>query len=116
MRIREYFPETLYSNPALITDAAGRARIELETADSISTWRISALASSRAGQLGSVTSSLRVFQDFFLDIDLPVSLTQNDEVQLPVAVYNYLPQSQQVRLRLQLGDEERESGAAPGSR
>jgi uncharacterized protein YfaS (alpha-2-macroglobulin family) len=41
-----------------------------------------------------------VFQDFFIDIDLPVSLTQNDEVSIPVAVYNYLPKSQGVRLEL----------------
>ena len=26
-----------------------------------------------------------------MDIDLPVSLTQHDRVEIPVAVYNYLP-------------------------
>jgi uncharacterized protein YfaS (alpha-2-macroglobulin family) len=111
-RVREYFPETLYSNPALVTDAGGKARIDLDTADSITTWRITALANSRAGGLGSVSAPMRVFQDFFVDLDLPVSLTQGDEVQLPVAVYNYLPASQRVRLRLQLGDEDKD-GAKP---
>src|SRR5207244_9541502 len=90
----------------LLTDKDGAAKIDLTTADSITTWRISALANSREGGLGSVTAPLRVFQDFFVDLDLPVSLTQGDEVQLPVTVYNYLPPAQRVRLRLQLGDED----------
>jgi uncharacterized protein YfaS (alpha-2-macroglobulin family) len=118
VRVREFFPETLYSNPAVVTDEQGRARVELELADSITTWRITALANSQGGQLGSVTAPLRVFQDFFVDLDLPVALTQNDEVQLPVAVYNYLPGPQRVRLRLQLGDEDPRpstNGARPGA-
>ena len=41
-----------------------------------------------------------MFQDFFVDLDLPVSLTQNDEVSVPVVVYNYLKQTQRVRLEL----------------
>jgi uncharacterized protein YfaS (alpha-2-macroglobulin family) len=46
---------------------------------------------------------LRVFQDFFVDIDLPVALTQNDEVAFPVAVYNYLKGPQTVTLDLEPG-------------
>jgi uncharacterized protein YfaS (alpha-2-macroglobulin family) len=44
---------------------------------------------------------LKVFQDFFVDLDLPVALTQNDEVAFPVAVYNYLKTPQTLRLDLQ---------------
>ena len=36
-----------------------------------------------------------------MDIDLPVSLTRNDEVAFPVAVYNYLKTPQTVKLELQ---------------
>jgi uncharacterized protein YfaS (alpha-2-macroglobulin family) len=35
-----------------------------------------------------------------VDIDLPVALTQNDEVTFPVAVYNYLKAEQTVTLEL----------------
>jgi uncharacterized protein YfaS (alpha-2-macroglobulin family) len=44
---------------------------------------------------------LRVFQDFFVDPDLPVSLTRNDEVAFPVVVYNYLKEPQTVKLQMQ---------------
>jgi len=97
-RLRQFFPETLYWNPQAITDEQGRAELEIPIADSITTWRLSALASSQRGELGNATAGLRVFQDFFIDLDLPLYLTQHDEVALPVAVYNYLAHAQTVRL------------------
>lgn len=97
-RVREYFPETLLFQPQLITDDQGLATLDVPMADSITTWRVTATANSQNGGLGNTTSSLRVFQDFFVDIDFPVALTQNDEISVPIAVYNYLPQQQQVRL------------------
>jgi hypothetical protein len=100
MRLREYFPETLLWQPALITDDHGKATLEVPFADSITTWRLSASASSRGGLLGGTSAPLRVFQDFFVDLDLPVALTQNDEVAFPVAVYNYLKTPQIVTLEL----------------
>jgi hypothetical protein len=116
VRLRQFFPETMYVNPAVITDERGRATVTVQMADSITTWRMQALASSQRGQLGSTTTSLRVFQDFFIDIDLPVALTQNDEVSIPIAVYNYLPKEQTVKLSLEqepwfelVGDEPEKS-------
>jgi 5-hydroxyisourate hydrolase-like protein (transthyretin family) len=100
-RMREYFPETLLWQPALITDGQGHATMPIDFADSITTWRLTASASSRGGSLGGTTTPLRVFQDFFVDLDLPIALTQNDEVAFPVAVYNYLKEPQTVKLDLQ---------------
>ena len=99
-RVRSFFPETLYTNPALITDGEGRASVNVPLADSITTWRVTSLASTERGALGSSTAPLRVFQDFFIDLDLPVSVTEGDEVSVPVAVYNYLPSPQRVSLEL----------------
>ncbi len=100
VRVRSYFPETLYFNPAVITDGSGRASINVDMADSITSWRMTAMGSSLNGLLGSTTQGIKVFQDFFIDIDLPVALTQNDEVTIPIAVYNYLPSDQKVELVL----------------
>jgi uncharacterized protein YfaS (alpha-2-macroglobulin family) len=99
-RVRSFFPETLYTNPSLITDGQGRASIHVPMADSITTWRVTSLASTARGALGSSTFPVRVFQDFFVDLDLPVSLTEGDIVSIPVAVYNYLPKAQRVSLEL----------------
>jgi hypothetical protein len=100
-KIREYFPETMLWMPSLITNNKGVADLAVNFADSITTWRLTASASSTAGALGGAQVPLKVFQDFFVDIDLPVSLTQGDEVSFPVAVYNYLKTKQTVKLDLQ---------------
>jgi len=104
VRVREYFPETLYYNPLVVTDDSGKATVSLAMADSITTWRLEALASSLQGELGQLKSGVKVFQDFFIDIDLPVSLTQNDEISIPVAVYNYLPGKQDIKLEIESSD------------
>ncbi|MEW5958347.1 MAG: alpha-2-macroglobulin family protein [Chloroflexota bacterium] len=97
-RLRQFFPETLYWNPEVVTNEAGQSRLEIPLADSITTWRLTALASSQDGRLGFTTQGVRVFQDFFVDVDLPAALTQGDEISIPVGVFNYLPQAQPVRL------------------
>jgi len=99
-RLRQFFPETLYWNPEVVTDGSGFASLDIPMADSITTWRLTALASSQDGRLGFTTRGVRVFQDFFVDVDLPVSLTQGDEISIPVGVFNYLPQAQEVRLEV----------------
>jgi A-macroglobulin TED domain/Alpha-2-macroglobulin family/MG2 domain/A-macroglobulin receptor binding domain/Alpha-2-macroglobulin bait region domain/Carboxypeptidase regulatory-like domain len=102
--VRSYFPEALYINPEIITDADGRASITVSLADSITTWRMAMLASTSHGALGSGTSSLKVFQDFFVDLDLPVTLTQGDRVSIPVGVYNYSGARGNVGLQLREED------------
>lgn len=100
-RVRSWFPEALYINPEIITDNEGRASIMVPMADSITTWRMAMIASTTHGALGTGTSSLKVFQDFFADLDLPVTLTQGDRVSIPVAVYNYSGSEGDVNLQLQ---------------
>ncbi|MEW6735353.1 MAG: alpha-2-macroglobulin family protein, partial [Acidobacteriota bacterium] len=104
IKVRSYFPETLYVNPTVITDQQGHATVRFPVADSITTWRLSMLASTKQGNLGSATTGIEVFQDFFIDLALPVSLTQGDIISVPVTIYNYLNDRQDIRLNLQLGD------------
>jgi uncharacterized protein YfaS (alpha-2-macroglobulin family) len=103
-RLRQYFPETLYWAPEVLTDEGGYVSLQIPMADSITTWRLTALASTQDGRLGSTTRGVRVFQDFFVDIDLPVALTQGDEISIPIGVFNYLPGAQQVRLVIEPED------------
>lgn len=100
-RVRTEFPETLYVNPAVITGSDGTAQLEVPLADSITQWRVSALANSADGKLGGSADGITVFQDFFADINFPATLTRGDEVTFPIAVYNYLDKPQSVTITLQ---------------
>ena len=78
--------------------------LDVPVADSITTWRITALASSQDGRLGSVRrarcASSRISSS---TSTCPLSLTVGDEVAVPVGVFNYLPEAQTVRLELAAG-------------
>ncbi len=104
VRVRQWFPETLLWRPELITDDRGVVQLDVPLADSITSWRLSASAVTADGRLGGETSALRVFQPFFVDLDLPVSMTRGDEVGLPIVVYNYLDKQQDVSITVSGGD------------
>lgn len=99
-RVRRSFPETMFYLPFIETGTDGRASVEIPLADSITTWRSVWFASTADGLLGSATVPLKVFQPFFVDLDLPLYLTKGDEVHLPVVVYNYTQDTRDVRLVL----------------
>lgn len=87
--------------PSAITDENGALQVDFPVADSITTWRVAALASAQDGRLGSATSDLRVFQDFFIAVELPPALTVGDQISVPVAIYNYLPEPQTLQLEVE---------------
>jgi hypothetical protein len=101
VRTRSYFPETMLWRPQVITDANGRAELTIPLADSVTTWRLSGSAVSKAGQLGQVASAIRVFQPFFVEINAPPTLTEGDEVSVPLVLYNYTSDSLSVSLESQ---------------
>ena len=102
--VRSYFPEALYINPEIITDASGVASISIPLADSITTWRMAMWRPRRGARWAAALRAIKVFQDFFIELDLPVTLTQGDQVTIPVAVYNYSGSNGDVSVRLERGD------------
>ena len=104
VRIREYFPETLFFNPEIITDESGQATLDLTMADSITNWKMAVDAIDARGALGGNEFDIRVFQPFFVEPDLPVSLTRNDIISIPIACYNYLDHAQKIELKVSGGD------------
>jgi uncharacterized protein YfaS (alpha-2-macroglobulin family) len=103
-RVRRDFPETLLWQPELITDEHGKASLDIPLADSITTWRASIDGVSAVGKMGSVETPITVFQDFFVDLDLPESLSLGDQVSVPATCYNYLKEPQDVRITLAAGN------------
>ena len=100
-RVRRHFPETLFWLPELVTDDRGHAMVEIPLADSITSWRATIDAVSAQGSIGAVQTPIRVFQDFFIEPDIPVSLTLHDELSLPIVCHNHLDRQQQVHVELQ---------------
>jgi hypothetical protein len=99
-RLRHYFPETLLWRPEVITDKGGRSTIKFPMADSITSWRMSVVASTRDGQMGTAERELRSFQPFFLEHDPPRTLTLGDRIDLPVVLRNYQDRAQTLQTEM----------------
>ena len=99
-RIRQYFPENLLWQPMLVTDEKGHARLEFKLADSITTWKMGVIGSTKDGRIAVVQADIKAFQPFFIEPDPPKVLTEGDEISLPVVVRNYTDQKQDVKLSL----------------
>ncbi len=102
-RVRQFFPETWYWNPTLVTDSKGKAEIKLTVPDSITTWKMHAVSSSEEG-VGMCDAQLVVFCDFFVDSDIPYSVTRGEEFPIKIIIYNYLEDSQKVFIDLEKAD------------
>jgi hypothetical protein len=99
-RLREYFPETLLWQPELVTDDNGHAQLKFSLADNITTWKLSAVASTVNGEMGTAEKDIRAFQPFFVEHDPPRFLTVGDEIALPVILRNYLERRLPVKVAM----------------
>lgn len=87
-RVRAFFPETMIWMPSLASDEQGRAEVRFPIPDSITTWRVEATAASADGRFGDARVPLRVWQPFFVELELPTHLTDGDQVAIPVSLIN----------------------------
>mgnify|MGYP005846936889 FL=1 len=98
-RVRQFFPETWIWTDAT-TDATGKASLTLQAPDSITTWMLRAVGMSRTSGVGVAEDQLRVFQPFFVSVDLPYSAVRGEEFPVKVSLYNYLGGAQEIRVDL----------------
>ena len=98
--VRRYFPETFLFEPSLITDSNGEAYLKVRVPDAITTYRMTILASSEEGLLGSAEEEIKIFKPLFVEPDIPLNLIRDDEVSLRIGLYNYTPKKRKVRLNI----------------
>jgi CD109 antigen len=102
-RVRQFFPET-WLWASLTTDAAGKAAQRVTAPDSITTWMVRAVALSKDKGLGIGEAQLKVFQPFFVQVDLPYSAIRGEEFPVKLALYNYLATPQDFSVELEAAD------------
>jgi CD109 antigen len=98
-RVRQFFPET-WIWKSFTTDTAGRSTQKLTAPDSITTWMLRSVALSKEKGLGIGEAELRVFQPFFLQVDLPYSVIRSEEFPVKIALYNYETTARQYTVEL----------------
>src|SRR6185369_12580463 len=85
---RSWFPETFLFEPLVVTDAQGSATVKVRVPDRLTTWRVLALAHSRAGAQGGAVASFLGTLPAYVDPITPKVLLVGDEVRIPVQLVN----------------------------
>lgn len=100
-RVRSLFPETWIW---LEYDANSAGEVEFQRAvpDTLTTWVTSAFAVSNVTGLGvgELKPQVKVFQSFFVSLNLPYSVVRGEELALQVTVFNYEAEKQLVTVTL----------------
>lgn len=88
LEARKDFRPVAYWNPAALTDQDGRINIEFKLPDSMTSYRIYAVAVDKAAAFGSADRQLRVTREFYVEPGLPRFLTAGDKAVFPLMLNN----------------------------
>ena len=99
--IREFFPDTCYFNPSIITDNDGRAKVVTKMPDSLTTWRATARAASKKTEVGQNTHEVIVTKDLLVRLITPRFMVERDITTISGIVHNYTDKPLKAHLSLQ---------------
>jgi alpha-2-macroglobulin len=101
-KVRKAFPDTAFWSPSVHTDAQGHARVSLIFPDSLTTWRTTVRAITLDSKAGSAVNRVIVRKNIIVRMGSPRFMRKGDELTVPVIVHNYLEQTKQVRVSLDI--------------
>lgn len=96
--LREYFPETGYWNPRIVTDENGKATVTVTLPDSTTEWRFTSRGVTRETLVGETTAGIVTKLPFFADMKTPPVFLEGDKATLLASVQNSSGAEQQVNL------------------
>jgi uncharacterized protein YfaS (alpha-2-macroglobulin family)/5-hydroxyisourate hydrolase-like protein (transthyretin family) len=99
--IRRRFKDTAHWQPAIATDAQGRATASFDLPDNLTTWRATVLAHTKETRLGRGVHRAIVAKEFFVRLETPRLFSQNDRSRITALVHNETDTPLQARVRLQ---------------
>ena len=109
--VREFFPDTCYFNPNIITDNRGTAKVTVALPDSLTTWRATARGVTADTKVGEGTDKIIVRKELLVRLITPRFLTERDEVLITGIVHNYLKTEKEIVMELNVKGVELLSGS-----
>ncbi|GCB60725.1 hypothetical protein scyTo_0009222 [Scyliorhinus torazame] len=104
-RVRMYFPET-WIWLDMLTGSSSTVTLQRTVPDSLTTWVASAFAISKNQglQVATTPAQLEVFKSFFLELNLPYSITRGEQLVLEINIFNYQEQTLEVWVTVEWND------------
>ncbi|MEK6743752.1 MAG: alpha-2-macroglobulin family protein [Nitrospirota bacterium] len=87
-KVRKDFNPVAYFNPSIRTDASGRATVTVKFPDTMTTYRIYAVACDKGSRFGSYQRPALVVKDFYMEPGLPAFMTRGDRFRFSISAFN----------------------------
>ncbi len=100
--IRRIFKDTAFWNANVTTGADGRATVQVQLPDNLTTWRATARAITSDTRVGAKTQKVVARKNLILRMAIPRFLTAGDTVTLSAITHNYLPADKTTQISLEV--------------
>jgi len=100
VELREEFADTAYWDAAVVTDRAGRATVEIELPDNLTTWILRGVGVTDGTQVGEATVDLLVTKPLLIRPVTPRFFVVGDRAQLAALVSNNTSETRDVVVAL----------------
>jgi len=101
-KIRKIFKDTAFWQPDVVTGADGKATVNVELPDNLTTWRATARAVTADTRVGTTVQKVVSRKDVILRLALPRFFTEGDTVTLSGVVHNYLKADKTTRISIEV--------------
>lgn len=102
--VRTNFADTAFWSGSIATDADGKAAIEFDLPESLTTWKIRGWTLGPGTRVSQAESQLITRKNLLVRLQAPRFFVQKDEVVLSANVHNELRNEKAVKVRLELGN------------
>ncbi|MDO5103776.1 MAG: MG2 domain-containing protein [Lautropia sp.] len=102
---RELFDTLLYWNPRIRLDAEGRATVSVPLNDSISQFRLVAIADHGTGRFGTGQTGIQTTQDLQIISALPPVVRGGDQLEASISLRNTTDVPMQLTVKAQAGEQ-----------
>ncbi len=93
---RELFDTLLFWKPHVPVNASGEAFVEIPINDSLTSFRIVAIANGSADQFGTGSSSIRTYQELSIFSGIPPIAREGDKLKMEVTLRNGIKEGMEV--------------------
>ena len=90
-KLRKRFEAVAYFNPAVRTDAQGKAQVAFTLPDNITSYRVYAVALDKGSRFTNAARQLLAAKSFYLEPGLPSFFTKGDRFRFQVAAFSTGP-------------------------
>jgi hypothetical protein len=99
--LRWDFTETLYWHPVVVLPN-GKGEVEFQLGDSVTSYQVVVFGHTTDGRLGAFTGEFQAKKLFNLSGTVPIEVTANDALEMPVAVENATDDQRTVSLSVEV--------------